>query len=109
MLATLAFAFTDMAEESKVLTPAEQVQVANALEEDAEVMSNSQLDALITEVPPDTEAEILSINSDARSLALQFALLVPLIAGLAGLALSFKMVSLPDIEGASERPSVMGA
>lgn len=109
MLATLSFAFTDMAEESTVLTPAEQSQVASALEDDAEVMSNSQLDALITEVPAETEAEILRINSDARTLALQFALLVPLLAGAAGLALSFKMIRLPDIEGASDRPSVLGA
>jgi len=79
------------------------------LEDDAQVMSNSQLDALITTVPQETEDEILSINSDARSLALQVALLVPLIAGIAGLALSFKMVKLPDIENASEHPSVMGA
>lgn len=109
MLATLAWAFTDLAEESKVLTPAEQSQVADALDEDAEVMSNTQLDALITEAPPATEAEILKINSDARSLALQVALLVPLIAGLIGLALSFKMMAMPDIENVPERASVMGA
>jgi EmrB/QacA subfamily drug resistance transporter len=109
MLATLSFAFTNMAEDSTVLTPTEQTQVANALEEDAEVMSTTQLAELVTGVPPETEEEILRINSDARSLALQFALLVPLIAGIAGLALSFRMIRLPDIEGAAERPSVMGA
>ena len=109
MLATLSWAFTDMADNSTVLTPAEQSQVATAMEDDAQVMSNSQVDALITTVPPETEDEIISINSDARSLALQVALLVPLIAGIAGLALSFKMVKLPDIENASEHPSVMGA
>jgi EmrB/QacA subfamily drug resistance transporter len=109
MLATLAWAFTDLADNSDILTPDEQTQVANALEEDAEVMSNTQLDALITEVPPETEAEILRINSEARPFALQVALLVPLLAGLAGFALSFRMIRLPDIENAAERPSVMGA
>src|SRR4029450_1862933 len=37
-LATLSFAFTDMAESSAVLSPSEQQQVAQALDEDAEVM-----------------------------------------------------------------------
>jgi EmrB/QacA subfamily drug resistance transporter len=110
MLATLSWAFTDMADNSSVLTPAEQSQVATALEDDAEIMSNTQLEELIQPpTPPATEAEIVRINDDARSLALQVALLVPLLAGVAGLGLSFKMVKLPDIENASERPSVMGA
>lgn len=110
MLATLTWAFTDMADNSAVLTPAEQSQVATALEDDAEVMSTTQLEALIQPpTSPETEAEIVRINSDARTLGLQVALLVPLVAGVAGLALSFKMIKLPDIENAAERPSVMGA
>ena len=44
MLATLSFAFTDMADDSTVLPAAQQQQVADALEDDAEVMSNTQLD-----------------------------------------------------------------
>ena len=39
MLATLSFAFTQMAEDSTVLDPAQQQQVATALEDDAEVMT----------------------------------------------------------------------
>lgn len=109
MLATLSWAFTDLADKSTVLTPSEQTQVASALENDAEFMSNTQLDELITEVPPETEDEIIRINTEARPFALQVALLVPLLAGLAGLALSFKMVRLPDIKNVAERPSVMGA
>ena len=45
MLATLSFSFTHLAEESTVLRPAQQQQVAKALEHDAEVMSNTQLEA----------------------------------------------------------------
>ena len=41
MLAALSFAFTSMAASSTVLAPAEQQQVAAALEDDAEVMSNT--------------------------------------------------------------------
>jgi hypothetical protein len=101
MLATLSFAFTDMAENSTVLDPAEQQQVADALEEDAELMSNTQLDALIVDQPPQVEAEIIRINTEARPLALQVALAIPLLAGLVGLVNAFRMMKLPDPEPSS--------
>ena len=44
MLATLSIAFTQMAQSSAVLSPAEQQQVSTVLEDDAELMSNTQLD-----------------------------------------------------------------
>jgi EmrB/QacA subfamily drug resistance transporter len=103
MLATLSFLFTDMAEESTVLDAAEQQQVAEALEDDAQVMSNTQLEELITDASPEKEAEIIRINTDARPRSLQFALIVPLVAGIGGLLLSFRMVRLPDIEISPER------
>ena len=53
MLATLSIAFTTMAEDSTVLPPAEQQQVADVLEDDAEVMTNTQLDELLAGQPPD--------------------------------------------------------
>ncbi|MCX5042967.1 MFS transporter [Aldersonia sp. NBC_00410] len=96
MLATLSFAFTQMAESSDVLPPAEQQQVAQVLEDDAEVMSNTALDAQLVDQPPDIKAEIIRINTDARPLALQVALLVPLIAGLLGLLNSFRMARIPE-------------
>jgi hypothetical protein len=108
MLATLSFLFTSMAEDSTVLTPAEQQQVAAVLEDDAQVMSNSQLDELITTVPPETEDEIVRINTDARPRALQIALLVPLIAGSVGLIMSFRMMRLPDIKPAASLEGVLG-
>jgi hypothetical protein len=98
MLATLAFSFTNLAEQSAVLDPAEQQQVATALDEDAQLMSNSQLDALIVDQPPDVEAEIIRINTEARPRALQVALLVPLLAGLLGLLVSFRMVTVGDVK-----------
>jgi len=94
MLATLSIAFTAKAEASKVLVPAEQQRVADALQDDAEVMSNSQLEELLASQPKDVREEIVSINTDARPLALQVALLVPLFAGLIGLFNSFRMVRL---------------
>ena len=97
MLATLSFSFTSMAEASTVLSPAEQERVANALEEDAQVMSNTQLEELLAGQPEDVRDEILRINTDARPLALQVALLIPILAGVVGLLNSFRMVRLPDL------------
>ncbi len=96
MLATLSFTFTNMAQDSTVLAPAEQEQVANALEDDAEVMSNTQLEEQLAGQPEATQDEIIRINTDARPRALQVALLVPLFAGLIGLINAFRMMRLPD-------------
>ena len=51
MLATLSIAFTAMAEDSSVLPPAAQEQVAQALEDDAQVMSDTQLEAQLDDQP----------------------------------------------------------
>ena len=96
MLSTLSLTFTHQAEASTVLSPTEQQQVATALEDDAELMSNSQLEEVLVGQPPDVQAEIIRINTDARPFALQIALLIPLIAGLLGTVTSFRMLRLPD-------------
>ena len=100
MLATLSIAFTNKADASDVLPAAEKQQVADVLEEDAEVLSNTQLEELLVEQPPEIRAEIISINTDARPLALQVALVIPLLAALLGLFNAFRMVRLPDPEPA---------
>ena len=63
-------------------SPTEQQQVADALEEDAELMSNTQLDELLVGQPPAVQAEIIRINTDARRRArCRYALLVPIARG----------------------------
>jgi EmrB/QacA subfamily drug resistance transporter len=96
MLAALSIAFTDKAESSKVLAPAEQQRVADALEDDAQLMSNAQLEEVLAGQPQDVREEIVGINTDARPLALQIALLVPLLAAVLGLLASFRMARLPE-------------
>jgi MFS family permease len=104
MLASLALVFTREAESSDVLTPAQQEQVADGLERNAEVMTNTELDRLLDGQPQEVQDEILRINEEARPVALQIALLVPLVAALLGLLASFGMTRLPDPEpsGAAE-------
>ena len=101
MLATLSFTFTHKAEASDVLSQAQQEQVADALEHDAEVMSNTQLNEQLAGQPEDVRAEIISINTDARPLALQVALLIPFLAAVLGLLNSFRMIRAPDPEPSS--------
>src|SRR4029079_11904992 len=52
LLAVLSFSFTNQVQSSKVIPPAEQQQISDTLEHDAEIMSNTQLDAQITGQPP---------------------------------------------------------
>jgi hypothetical protein len=62
------------------------------------VMTNTQLEELLVEQPEEIQDEIVRINTDARPLALQVALLIPLLAALIGLFNAFRMVRLPDPE-----------
>jgi MFS family permease len=104
MLATLSIAFTNMAEASSVIPPPDQQHIADVLEDDAQVMSDAQLEALLAGQPEEIQDEILSINTDARHLSLQVALLVTLLAALIGVVNAFRMMRLPDPEpsGAAE-------
>ncbi len=96
LLATLSVAFTKMAESSTVLPQSDQQKVSKALEHDAEFVTNTQLEEQLVGEPRDVQAEILRINTDARHLALQVALLIPILAGLLGFVNSFRMLRLPD-------------
>jgi len=96
MLATLSLSFTNMANSSTVLSPAEQQQVSHALETDAQIMSNTQLEKQLAGQPEKVQDEIIRINTDARHRALQIALLIPILAGGLGLLNSFRMMRLPD-------------
>jgi EmrB/QacA subfamily drug resistance transporter len=96
MLASLSLIFTHMSNASAVLAPAEKQQVATALQHDAEIMSNTQLEEQLAGQPKDVQAEIIRINTKARPRSLQIALLIPILAALAGLFNSFRMIRLPD-------------
>ncbi len=96
MLAALSLSFTHLADTSDVLRPSQQQQVSKALEHDAEVMSNTQLEEQLKGQTPRVKEEIIHINTTARPRALQIALLIPLLAALAGLIASFRMMRLPD-------------
>jgi hypothetical protein len=96
MLAALSVAFTSLTQSSTVLPPDSKQHVASALEQDAEIMSNSQLEQQLAGQPPEIQAEIIRINTLARPLALQVALLVPLIVAVIGIVNGVRMRRLPD-------------
>ena len=96
MLATLSLTFTSLTNSSTVLPADDKQQVATALEEDAQVMSNTQLQKQLESEDPAERAEVIRINTEARPIALQVALLVPLLAGLLGVGTALRMRRLPD-------------
>lgn len=102
MLASLAFNFNSLAQQSVVLGPEQQAQVSAALEEDAQIMSDAQLAEQLAGQPADVQAEILRINDLARTRGLQVALLVPLVAGLLGALVGLGMVRRPDPEAVGD-------
>ena len=102
MLATLSFTFTNLAESSTVLQPAQQEQVAQALERDAEVMRNTELEKLLAKQPQAVQDEIIDINTTARPIALQVALCIPILAGLAGLLNTFRMRRQENLQPAAD-------
>jgi EmrB/QacA subfamily drug resistance transporter len=108
MLAALSVSFLNAAEASPVLSPADQQRVAAALDENAEVMSNSGLAEIVAQEPPAVQAEILRINTVARPPALQIALLVPLLAAILGLLNSFRMLRLKDPEPSGAGDMTLG-
>ena len=60
LLATLSLAFTNMTNASPVIPSTQQQQIAQTLEDDAQVVSNTQLDELLADEPPAVREEILS-------------------------------------------------
>jgi EmrB/QacA subfamily drug resistance transporter len=108
LLAALSFSFTHMTEDSKVIPPAQQQQIYDTMEHDAEVVSNTDLEKLLVQEPPAVQAEVLEINEDATYRALQFALLVPILASLLGLFNSFRMMRLPEVERVADLEGLVG-
>jgi len=108
MLAALSFTFTNLADASTVLPAAEKQQVAQTLEENAELMTNTQLAELLVKQPPEIQDEIIRINTEARPISLQVALLIPILAGLIGLFNSFRMMRLPDPTPSGAEGTVLG-
>ena len=53
MLAILSFSFTQMTYSSDVIPNAQQEQIANTLEDNAEVMTNTELEGLLADEPKD--------------------------------------------------------
>jgi len=103
MLASLSLIFTHLTNQSTVIPPDQKAHVASTLEHDAEVMSNTALQQQIADEPQAVQDEIIRINTKARPRSLQIALLIPLLAALAGLFRAFGMIRLAD-----PKPSAAG-
>ncbi|MET1037908.1 MAG: MFS transporter [Aeromicrobium sp.] len=101
MLAALSVSFTAMSDASSVIPPDQKEQIATTLEDDAQVMSDTQLGELLADEPEPVREEIVRINTRAREVSLQAALVVAVLAGLIGVLNSFRMARLPDIRAST--------
>ena len=101
LLAALSISFTSMAQASAVLPPEDQQRVAEVLEENAQVVSDTELQELLAGQPQAVQDEIIRINDEARSVALQVALSLSLLAAVIGAFNAFRMMRLPDPEPSS--------
>jgi len=108
MLASLSLVFTNKANSSDVLSSRQQDKVATALQKNSEVLTNTHLEQLLKGKRPSAQKEILRINTEARPVAMQLALLIPLVAALLGLLTSFRMTRLPDPKPSAAAESVLG-
>jgi MFS family permease len=98
LLAVLATSFGNLTQESTVVPAAQKEQISAALEDDAQIMSNAQLEQVTAGQPDNVQTAVMDINTEARNRSLQVALLVPVIAGLLGIVGATRMVRLPDIK-----------
>src|SRR4029079_9586817 len=69
LLATLSLAFTNMTNASPRIPSTQQKQTASTTEGDGGDVSNTQLEELLTEEPPEVQEAVPTINTDATNLA----------------------------------------
>ena len=108
LLATLSFGFVSLTESSDVIPPADQELISTALEDNAQLVSTTQLEEQLGSQPNEIVDEIISINTDAGNLALQVAMLVPILACLLGFVNSFRMMRLPDFTPSEAAEGLLG-
>ena len=108
LLGTLALTFTNMTQASIIIPADQKSQIEYLLDEDAQIMSNTQLQQLISTEPKNVQEEIIRINTEARNRSLQAALVVPLLAVLLGLVNAFRMTRLPDPKPSAGKDEIVG-
>jgi EmrB/QacA subfamily drug resistance transporter len=108
LLAALSVSFVNMTESSDVIPPADQETISEVLEDNAEFVSTTQLEELLADQPKEIQDEIIRINSDAGNLALQVAMLVPVLACLLGFLNAFRMMRLPDFKPSAAAEGLVG-
>jgi len=106
LLAALSISFINMTEASDVISPADQAKIVSVLEDNAEFVSTSQLELLLADQPDEVAQEVIDINTAAGDLALQVAMLVPVLACLLGFLNSFRLMRLPDYKPSADLEGV---
>lgn len=98
MLAAMSFAFTNLTDNSSVIPDGQKANLSAAMESDAELLTDSQVQSAVSDQPAAVQNEVLAINDRARATALQVAMLIPVLACAVGLVNAIRMRRLRDID-----------
>jgi hypothetical protein len=71
LLATLSLAFTNMTNASPVIPSTQQQQIAQTLEDDAQVVSNTQLNELLADEPPAVSRQPSAVSRQPSAVSRQ--------------------------------------
>jgi hypothetical protein len=108
LLAALSLTFVNMTESSDVIPQAQQERIADVLEDHAQLVSTTQLEESLADEPSEVRDEIVRINTEAGTTALQVAMIVPILACLLGFLNSFRLMRLPDHEPSAAIEGMLG-
>jgi MFS family permease len=82
---------TSLAYQSSILTAAQQEQMVVALEGDVQAVSDTQMTEMTQDLPADVQAEVVSINAQARDTGLGAAMAMLGVFSLLALGISFRL------------------
>ena len=103
LLATLSLAFTHMTESSDVIPPAQQQQIADTLEHDAQVVSNTQLErAARRRTPRPCRTRSCASTTTRPSSRCRSPCSCRSSPACSGCCNAFRMMRLPDIKPSAE-------
>jgi MFS family permease len=115
LIAGLLFSATNLVEESTVIAEDLKPDLIMALEQNIRFISDTELETILKDAPPEMTTEILSINETARIYGMKLSLLAAIVIGLLGLIISFflpkkKLIhdepKMSRAEGESPTPSL---
>lgn len=91
LIASLINVSTQLIDTNTTLTSNQKTQLTAAVEQNAQIASNSQIEAVTTSLPPDVSQQVVDINAQARQTALSRVFIMLGVLSLLGLVASIRL------------------